>query len=360
MGKTKLPDLVIADLVINPPIIQGGMGVRVSTAPLCAAVTNQGALGVLASVGLGDEQESEKDYPRSSEEALRKQIRRAKKLTDGYIGINIMASLTNFESLARASVEEGADLIFSGAGLPLRLPSYVEGSNIKLAPIVSSARAAELVCRNWSKKYSRLPDAIIIEGPAAGGHIGFNFSELISEEAASLEQLLREVKEVAGKYEKGGRKTALVAAGGIFNGKDIAKMLKLGADGVQMATRFVCTTECEVSQNYKDAYLKSSKDDIIVVLSPAGMPARVIKNKFVERIEYGERMKFSCPYRCLKTCDPDTVNYCIADALVNSSKGDLENGLVLCGANAWRINKVTTVKELMDELVDEAEAEFCR
>lgn len=360
MSKVKLPNLIIGDLVINPPIIQGGMGVRVSTASLCAAVANEGGLGVLASVGLGDEKESEKDYLHSSEEALRKQIRRAKELTKGYIGINIMASLTNFESLARASVEEGADLILSGAGLPLRLPSYVGGSNIKLAPIVSSARAAELVCRNWSRKYSRLPDAIVIEGPAAGGHIGFSFSELISGEAVSLEQLLKEVKEVADKYEKGRGKIALVVAGGIFNGKDIARMLKLGADGVQMATRFVCTKECGVSQNYKDAYLKSSKDDIIVVLSPAGMPARVIKNKFVERIEYGERMKFSCPYKCLKTCNPNIVNYCIADALVNSSKGDLEDGLVLCGANAWRINKVMTVKELMDELVNETEAEFCR
>lgn len=360
MNKTKLPNLVIGDLVINPPIIQGGMGVRVSTGSLCAAVANQGALGVIASVGLGDEKESEKDYLHSSEMALRKQIRRAKGLTKGYIGINIMASLTNFESLARASVEEGVDLIFSGAGLPLSLPSYVGDSNTKIGPIISSARAAELVCRNWSKKYNRLPDVIVIEGPSAGGHIGFNFSELISEETVSLEQLLKEVKEVAGSYKKGDKEVPLIVAGGIFTGKDIAKMLKLGADGVQMATRFVCTEECEVSQNYKDAYLESTKDDIIVILSPAGMPARVIKNKFVERIESGEKMKFSCSYKCLKTCNPQTVNYCIADALVNSSKGDLENGLVLCGANAWRINKIVTVKELMDELINETEAEFCR
>jgi len=356
--KTKLPDLVIGDLRINPPIIQGGMGVRVSTARLAVSVSNEGALGVIASVGLGDEKESELDYVASSEKALREQIRKAKALAKGYIGVNIMFVLTNYESLVKASVEEGADLIITGAGLPLRLPSYVGNSKIKLVPIVSSGRAAEIICEAWLKKYNRLPDAIIIEGPLAGGHIGFKFSEIIPEIKITLEEILKDVLQVVTKYRSNGKNIPLIAAGGIFTGKDIAKMLKLGANGVQMATRFVCTDECEVSQAYKDSYLKSSKDDIIVILSPVGLPGRVIKNKFVERIESGEKIKFRCPYKCLKTCNPETVNYCIADALVNASKGDLENGFVMCGANAYRVKKTVKVKELIKELVDEAILEY--
>lgn len=356
--KTKLPDLVIGDLRINPPIIQGGMGVRVSTARLAAAVSNEGALGVIASVGLGDEKESEKDYIASSENALREQIRKAKVLTKGYIGINIMFVLTNYESLVRASVEEGADLITSGAGLPLRLPSYVGDSKIKLAPIVSSGRAAEIICDTWLRKYNQLPDAIIIEGPLAGGHIGFKFSEIIPEVKISVEELLKDVLRVVAKYQIHGKNIPLVAAGGIFTGKDIARMLKLGASGVQIATSFVCTHECEVAQAYKDEYLRSTKEDIIVILSPVGLPGRVIKNRFVERIESGEKIKFRCPYKCLKTCNPETVNYCIADALVNASKGDLENGFAMCGANAYRVKKIISVKNLIEELVNEATIEY--
>ena len=356
--KTKLPDLVIGDLRINPPIIQGGMGVRVSTAKLAAAVSNEGALGVIASVGLGDEKESEKDYVASSEKALREQIRKAKALTKGYIGINIMFVLTNYESLVRASAEEGADVIISGAGLPLKLPSCVGNSKIKLVPIVSSARVAEIICETWLKRYSRLPDAFVIEGPLAGGHVGFKFSEIIPEIKITLEEILKDVLQVVAKYQINDKKMPLITAGGIFTGQDIARMLKLGASGVQIATRFVCTHECEVSQAYKDAYLKSTKDDIIVILSPVGLPGRVIKNSFVERIESGEKIKFRCPYKCLKTCDPETVNYCIADVLVNASKGDLENGFAMCGANAYRVKNITSVKALIQELVEEAEKEF--
>lgn len=356
--KTKLPDLIIGDLRINPPIIQGGMGVRVSTAKLAAAVANEGALGVLASVGLGDEKESEKDYTASSEKALREQIRRARSLTKGYIGVNIMFVLTNYESLVKASSEESVDLIISGAGLPLRLPSYVGNSNVKLVPIVSSRRAAEIICETWLRKYKRLPDAIIVEGPLAGGHIGFKFSEIIPEITTSLEYLLKETLEVISKYRVNGKNIPLITAGGIFTGKDIARMLKLGASGVQIATRFVCTHECEVAQAYKDAYLKSTEEDIIVILSPVGLPGRVIKNSFVERIEGGEKIKFRCPYKCLKTCDPQTVNYCIADALVNASKGDLENGFAMCGAYAYRVKEIVSVKNLIEELENDAILEY--
>lgn len=354
----KLPDLIIGDIVINPPIIQGGMGVRVSKASLASAVSNEGALGVIASVGLGSEEASETNYEFSSGQALVDEIKKAKELTTGYIGVNIMFALTNFESLANLAARAGADVIFSGAGLPLKLPEYVEGYQTKLVPIVSSARAARIVCTTWLKRYNRLPDAIVLEGALAGGHIGFNFTDIISGDHLTLEQMLYETKSIVSQYENGSRKIPLIAAGGVFTGKDISKMLKNGADGVQMATRFVCTKECDVSDEYKKAYILSTKDDIQVILSPVGMPARVIKNKFIERIEYGEKIKFRCPYRCLKTCDPNVVNYCIADSLVNSSKGCMEEGMVMCGANAYRVEKIVSVKDLISEINDEAIEDF--
>lgn len=359
MRKTRLPDLVIGDLVINPPIIQGGMGVRISTAKLAAAVSNEGAFGVIASVGLGEEGPADKSYPERSESSFRGMIKEAKRLTDKSFGVNIMCALTNYDALAKAAVEEGAGAIISGAGLPLHLPALSPDSKTKLIPIVSSGRAAELICKTWFKRYKRLPDALVVEGPLAGGHIGFKFGELIGSRLPELDNLLIEVISVAKKMElEYKEKIPVIAAGGIFTGKDMARALKLGAGGVQMATRFVCTDECEVSQEFKEAYLKCGKEDIIVILSPVGMPARVIRNKFAERILSGERMKFSCPFRCLKACDPYSANYCLAQALVNAYRGDLENGLIMCGANAYRVKKIVPVKELIGELVDECRAEL--
>ena len=355
----KLPDLVIGDLKINPPIIQGGMGVRVSKFNLVSSVSSTGALGVIASVGLGNESESEMDYEKSSAEALKEQILKAKELTKNPIGVNIMFALTNYESLVKVCVNYGVDVIISGAGLPLKLPEFASNSTIKLVPIVSSGRAAELIARTWIKRYQKLPDAFIVEGPLAGGHLGFSYSEALGIEKVLVEDRVKEVLEVVRSYkETHNKEIPVIAAGGIFNGVDIARMLKLGASGVQMATRFVCTKECDVSDAYKKAYLDCELDDVTVILSPAGMPARVIKNKFVERIQAGERMKFKCPYQCLKTCDPYSANYCIADALVKAAKGDFENGFAMCGQNAFRIDKITSVKELINELVEETKKEL--
>ncbi len=352
MTKKKLPDLVIGDLVINPPIIQGGMGVRVSTASLAAAVSNEGAVGVIASVGLGEEGPQDLTYEERSKLSFREMIKETKHLTSKPFGVNIMCALTNYDDLAKVAIEEEVGAIISGAGLPLHLPSLSRDSKTKFIPIVSSGRATELICKTWLRRYNRAPDALVLEGPLAGGHIGFKFGEIITEEAPSLEDLLLEVLNVVKKFEsESGKKIPVIAAGGIFTGKDIAKMLKLGASGVQMATRFVCTNECDVSKEYKEAYLKCGKDDTIVVLSPVGMPARVIRNKFVERIESGEKIKFTCPYRCLRTCDPYAANYCIANALVNAYRGNLDDGFVMAGANADRIDKIVSVKDLINELV---------
>lgn len=353
----KLPDLIIGDIKINPPIIQGGMGVRVSTAKLAAAVSNEGAFGVIATVGLGEEGRQDISYEERSKIALREMIQETKWLSENKFGVNIMYALTNYDDLVRVAIEENVGAIITGAGLPLHLPALRDrNSSTKLIPIISSGRAAELICKTWMRRYKMLPDALVLEGPLAGGHLGFKYRETIGPVVPSLDNLLDEVLSVVKMFESEFKvKIPVIAGGGIFTGEDIAKILKRGASGVQMATIFVCTNECDVSLAYKEAYLKSKPEDIAVILSPVGMPARVIRNKFVERIESGEKIKFTCPYRCLKTCDPYAANYCIAHALVNAYRGDLDNGFAMCGVNAYRVKKIISVRELIKDLVKEAE-----
>jgi len=291
----KLPDLVIKDIIINPPIIQGGMGVRISKSILASAVSNTGALGVIASVGLGDEKASEEDYVNSSNEALREEIHQAKENTRGYIGVNIMYALTNFNNLLEVCCNEKVDVVFMGAGIPTMLPSIVKKSNIKLVPIVSSPRAAEIVCKIWGKRYQRLPDAIVLEGVRAGGHLGFSVEEINQMKGDNLEEIFIGTREVIEGFErKSNVKIPLIVAGGIFDGKDIAKYLKLGAAGVKMATRFVCTYECDASPRLKKEYLQAKKDDIQIIKSPVGLPGRVIMNGFVRKVIKGERIDFEC------------------------------------------------------------------
>ena len=348
-----LPDLAIGDLVINPPVIQGGMGVRVSSSRLVSAVSNEGALGVIASVGLGEELlDMTPNCAARSELGLRQAIQNTKKLTRSPFGVNIMCALTNFDNLAQVSCEEGVAAIISGAGLPMKLPGLVSDRHVKLIPIVSSARAAGIICKTWQKRFSRLPDAMVVEGPLAGGHLGFSFEQVEDSEAFRLERLVTEILAVAREYGN----IPVVAAGGIFDGNDIARFLRLGASGVQMATRFVCTHECDASEAYKEAYLKCRKEDIIVIHSPVGMPARVVKNDFVERHLRGEKVTFGCPYHCLLTCEPAVAGYCIAQALVASYRGEMDKGYAMCGANAWRCTKIVSVHELVQELVQETAA----
>ena len=352
---TDFKDLCIGDLKIQLPIIQGGMGVRVSNSSLVSAVSNEGALGVIAAVGLGEELEiKEASYPERSCASFTQSIRQARQKTKNPFGVNIMCVLTNYEDLVNVAQNESVDVIISGAGLPLRLPALIKNIKTKLIPIVSSARAASIICSAWQRRYKRLPDALIVEGPLAGGHLGYSLAELEDKENFSLENILAKVLMVAQGFTKGSTKIPVIAAGGIFDGKDIAKFIRLGADGVQMGTRFVCTHECDVAQEYKETYLAAKQDDIVVIQSPVGLPGRVIRNEFVKRIMQGERMDFSCEYHCLYTCDPKKVNYCIAKALLNASRGQMEKGFAMCGSNAYRIEKIVSVKELISELVVEA------
>lgn len=345
----------IGDLTIEVPIIQGGMGVRVSASSLASAVSNEGALGVIAAVGLGEEgQEENFDYKERSRSAFIDIIRKTKKITKKPFGVNIMCALTNYDDLVDAAQAESVDVIISGAGLPLKLPSLIKNNRTKLVPIVSSGRAAGIICSTWRRRYNRLPDALVVEGPLAGGHLGYSMEELNDDKNFNLDKILLDVLSVTAGFGEKEAKIPVIAAGGIFDGKDIARVIRLGASAVQMATRFVCTHECDASLKYKEQYLSAREEDIVVIQSPVGMPGRVISNEFVKRISRGERIDFGCAYLCLSTCDPKKVNYCIAKALVNAYRGDLDNGFAMCGSNAYRINKIISVKELIAELVQEA------
>jgi len=358
----KLEPLVIGDLEIKIPIIQGGMGVRVSVASLAAAVANCGAGGTIASVGLPpDTDENRADVPKSSREHLQKQVRRARELSaDGAIGVNIMVALSNYEDQVRTTAKEDVDYIISGAGLPLSLPEFAEGSSVKLIPLIASARAAKLLLKTWKRRYNRLPDAFVVEGPLSGGHIaGYSLEELKSlkgtmQNEPLLENAVKDVLELVAEYEKEyGASIPVIAAGGIFDGKDVAKFLRMGAKGVQIGTRFVATFECSVADEFKQLYIKAGEDDIFFIQSPVGMPARVIRTKFLDDILRGERKEFTCNYKCLRTCDPSTVQYCIAKALIDAVEGDIDNAIVLAGTNVARVTKIVSVKELIDEIVAE-------
>jgi NAD(P)H-dependent flavin oxidoreductase YrpB (nitropropane dioxygenase family) len=346
-----LPALRIGDLTISPPIIQGGMGVRVSRSGLAAAVANEGCVGVIAGVGLGKfENLPRSEFEAVNNEALRIEIRKAKSMSKGIIGVNLMVALSNYESLVRTAVDENIDLIISGAGLPLELPKFVEKENIKLIPIVSSVRALKIICDKWKRNFNRLPDAVIVEGSKAGGHIGYDFQDVVEGKAPSLDELMIEILKFAKSFEP---EIPVIAAGGVFDGKDIAHFLKLGASGVQMGTRFVCTDECDVHVTFKQAYINARKEDLMIIKSPVGMPGRVIKSKFVEDIKGGKTKPITCKYRCLKTCDPKTAPYCIAKALTNAAEGNLDEGFVFAGSNAYRCTEIVSVKKLIDELVSE-------
>ncbi len=332
------------------------MGVKVSTASLASAVANCGGAGTIASVGLGyGTPENETNFIKASREGLQREIRQAKELTQGIVGVNIMVAASNYDDLVQTTVREKADFIASGAGLPLMLPELTEASSIKLIPIVSSVRAMNIIIKAWKRRYNRLPDAIVVEGPLAGGHLGFKFEELTSHNENNLERLIVDVLKAVKEYEKDlNINMPVIAAGGIFNGKDVAKFLRLGASGVQIATRFVATFECSIADEFKELYLAAREEDIVIIKSPVGMPGRVIRTKFIDKIMAGARMPFKCNYQCLKTCDPKIAPYCIAEALFKAISGDMDNAVVFAGSNVSRVDRIVSVKELIDDIVSDA------
>ena len=350
-----IPVLKIGDLEISPPIIQGGMGIRVSGSNLATAVAKTGCVGVIASAGLGQfdnpdlEGAPREVFVKMNEEALRTEIRKAKK-SGGIVGINIMVALTDYENHVKTSIEEDVDIIISGAGLALTLPKYLNGKDTKLIPVVSSARTFRILCKRWKSNFDRLPDAVIVEGVKAGGHLGYTYENVENNTAPKLDDIVREVLAVAKTFEPN---IPVIAAGGIYDGNDIAHFIELGASGVQMATRFVCTEECDVHDNFKQAYINSRQEDITIVKSPVGLPGRVINNEFVKRIKQGKTMPFKCNYQCLITCDPQSAPYCIAKVLANASQGKMDEAFAFAGSSAYRCNEIVPVKTLIEKLTEE-------
>lgn len=359
MNLNEIPKLRIGDLKASLPIIQGGMGVGISLSGLASAVANQGGIGVIATAGIGMlEPDFATNFSEANKRALRKEIRKAKKMTRGIIGVNVMVALSDFYDIIKVAIEEEADLVLLGAGLPLRnlkvlLPDKLKENKTKVIPIVSSARAAKVIFQYWQKNYQHIPDGVVVEGPLAGGHLGFK-KEQINNSSFSLEKLLPEIISVIKTYEEHYNKNIpVIAAGGIYTGADIYKYIQLGAQGVQMATRFVATYECDASLKFKENYLKCKKEDLIIIDSPVGLPGRAINNKFLEEVSAGIRKPFKCPWRCLKTCNLENSPYCIALALTNAQQGKLEDGFSFAGANAYRVKKIISVKELINTLVEE-------
>lgn len=356
----KLPSLILGEKRAEIPIIQGGMGVGVSRAELAGAVAKEGAVGVISTAQIGyDEPGFEKNPAECNRMAIKKHIAAAREKSDGngLIGVNIMVALKHYKEHIEAAVEAGADLIICGAGLPADLPEIAgeyarihKKSLPKLVPVVSSARAAKLILKMWDLHYGYIPDCIIAEGPLAGGHLGFDKRKLEDVENIDFDNELLEIIDCKRQYEeKYKKKIPIAAAGGIFDKNDIERVFDLGVNAVQIASRFVVTKECDASEAYKQAYINAKEEDIKIVKSPVGMPGRALKNAFIENVER-EKQKISNCYQCLERCNPSEVPYCITKALINAVKGDVDNGLIFCGANIFKIKEMTTVHKLMKEL----------
>ena len=350
-----LKSFKIGDLEIPVPIIQGGMGIGISLSGLASAVARMGGVGVISTVGIGLINGTRKTgYKKSNIDAVRKEIRKARDQTIGVLGVNIMSVLTNFSDMVRTSIEEGIDIIFSGAGLPLDLPKYLgKGIKTKLVPIVSSARAASILCKKWKQNYDYLPDALVVEGPKAGGHLGFK-SDQLHDDGNKLENLVSEVVEVTTEMkEKYDKDIPVIAAGGIYTGNDMFQIMKQGASAVQLGTRFVATEECDASVEFKHAYIKASEEDVKIIKSPVGMPGRTIFNQFLHEANEGKRRPAVCKNNCIKTCNPKTTSYCISEALLAAYKGNLTDGFAFVGANAVKIDEISTVSNIFTELKNE-------
>jgi nitronate monooxygenase len=353
-----MDELKIGNLTVKIPIIQGGMGIGVSLSGLAAAVANQGGIGVISSVGIGmTEPNYKKNVEESNKIVLRREIHKAREMTNGAIGVNIMMALTDYEALLDICLENKIDVVFIGAGLPLKKPDKLEESGTKFIPKVSSSRAANLIFKHWMEKYNRVPDAVVIEGALCGGHIGFKKKDILENKTKSLASIVKEtVREIDFYQQKFGIEIPVIAAGGIYSGKDIYNIMKIGAKAVKMGTRFVTTHECDADIEFKLNYIKAKESDITLIDSPVGMPGRVITNEFVRDIQLGQKKPINCGWRCIKYCNYKSVQFCIAEALLNSVKGDFDKGFSFAGSNAYKATEIVTVKECFEQILKEYNA----
>lgn len=349
--------LKIGSLTVEKPIIQGGMGVGVSLGNLAGAVAKEGGIGIISSAQIGyREPDFDKDPLAANLRAIRKEYEKARKIApDGVIGFNIMVALKHYEEYVQAAVETGADIIISGAGLPTELPKLVGDAGTMLAPIVSTGRSAGVILKFWDRKYNRVPDLLVIEGPKAGGHLGFTRGQLtdyLEEKTADYDEEIGKIIAVVREYEERyGKKIPVALAGGIENREQAQHAFALGADAIQVATRFVTTEECDADIRFKEAYLKAKEEDIVIVKSPVGMPGRAILNDFMKKVNAGEKIPHSPCHGCLRNCEPAKIPYCITDSLIHAAKGEVEDALLFCGAYAYRAEKLETVREVMDSLL---------
>lgn len=349
-----LKPLKIGDLTVKYPIVQGGMGVGISRYKLAGAVAKAGGMGIISTAQIGyDEPDFYKNPIEANLKAIHKHIKSAKEISnDGPVGVNIMVATKEYDRYVKAACEAGTDCIISGAGLPVTLPGLVKDyEKVKIAPIVSSEKAAHVILKMWDRKFKRTADFLVIEGPKAGGHLGFSREDLDHISDLDYDEEIKKIIQVKKSYEeKYNVSIPVLVAGGIFTHEDILHAISLGADGVQIATPFVVTEECDASQAYKQAYLDAKEEDIQIVISPVGMPGRAIRNKFLKDLEEKPEPIQHC-FHCLEKCNPKNTPYCITKALINAVEGNLDQGLIFCGSNAARLTHMTTVPELMKELV---------
>ena len=335
---------------LRVPLIQGGMGIGVSLGNLAGHVMLEGGLGVISAAQPGFR---EPDFYQNTIEAnlraLEKEVAKARQISQGHglLGINVMVAAEDYDIYVKAISQMDVDLIISGAGLPLELPTLVGDTKIALAPIVSSAKAAYLLCKRWLARSQKLPDLLIIEGPLAGGHLGFSWAELKENKTQELHQILEEVLVV---LKDQNWSIPVFVAGGIYSSSDIQAYIDLGAAGVQMATRFIATHECDADIQFKQAFINAKEEDIRFVISPSGYPGRAINNPLVETLMRDEKVKVKRCVNCLKPCNPAATPYCITEALINAVQGNVQEGLIFTGTNGYRIDRLVSVKELIQEL----------
>lgn len=350
MGCKKLN---IGKLSAKYPLIQGGMGVGISLGNLAGHVAKEGGIGIISTAQIGFKEEDFYESPLEANlRAIKKEYLKARKISpDGIIGFNIMVALNHYKEQVETVAECGANLIISGAGLATDLPEYVKDKEIKIAPIVSSVKSASVILKLWDRRYNRTTDLIVIEGPKAGGHLGFTKDKLTEYEEKDFDDEIKDIILVVRKYEeKYNVKIPVIVAGGISSSDDVKHAMSLGADGVQVATKFVTTKECDADINYKMAYINSTKDDIVIVKSPVGMPGRAIKNRFMEQVMKGKKYPPKKCLGCLKKCNPAEIPYCITERLISAAKGDIDNALLFCGSNAYMETEITNVKKVITDL----------
>ncbi|MGB4439967.1 MAG: nitronate monooxygenase [Sedimentibacter sp.] len=345
----ELKELKIGNLTAKLPIIQGGMGIGVSLSNLASAVANEGGIGTISGVQIGFREPDFFTNPvEANLRAIGSEIKKAREKTKGIIAMNLMAAMNNYELYVKKAVEEKIDLIVSGAGLPLVLPKLVKDSATKIAPIVSSAKAARIIIKSWLK-HDKLPDAVIVEGPLAGGHLGFKADDLLEGKCMILKDIVVEVKQLVASFEEEYNvKIPVIAAGGIRTKEDILELAKAGADGFQLSSIFVPTVECDAHENFKLAYINAKDGDPIIIKSPVGMPARAIPTNFLINSMKNGCIVNKC-FKCMPNCDPLTIPYCISKGLIDAVQG--KDGLIFSGANLGNINKMTTVKEVINNLI---------